>query len=392
MGFNQDEIDEILKRYTGESSTANSVPSSKKVDKTKTKEQIEVDIPKTKPEPRDEEKFKLEDIQRISLKSSENKPGVSNKTQPRFEDTKKSDDSRYLTRSEIIKQQSKNDVVRKAEEKQRMRKRKTTILNCLLVFFILVFLGSGGYLGYYFYNIKKSQDSFDDLKALITDDGNSGGSGTGTGTAGDAESGGLEYEVINGVKVQTKFAGVYAKNNDFIGWLKIDGTNVDYPVMYTPTDEQKYLHLDFYQEYSSSGTLFLSKNSDPFQPSDNILIYGHNMKAGTMFHTLLQYESQEFYKEHKTFTFDTINENGTYEVIAAFRTEIDESNDKLFKYYEFNNAADQAEFDEYVSKVKKMTPYSIDTTAEFGDKLVTLSTCAYHASEGRYVVVAKKIK
>ncbi len=353
MGYNQDEIDEILKRYSGESSNTKSTPTPKPVEEPK------VEKPKVVEKPRVEEEPKVEK-------------------------------STHLTRAEIIKQQSKNDVVRKAEEKQRMRKRKTTILNCLLVFFILVFLGSGGYLGYYFYNIKKSQDSFDDLKALITDDGNSGGSDTGT--AGDAESGGLEYEVINGVKVQTKLAGVYAKNNDFIGWLKIDGTNVDYPVMYTPTDEQKYLHLDFYQEYSSSGTLFLSKNSDPFQPSDNILIYGHNMKAGTMFHTLLQYESQDFYKEHKTFTFDTINENGTYEVIAAFRTEIDESNDKLFKYYEFNNAADQAEFDEYVSKVKKMTPYSIDTTAEFGDKLVTLSTCAYHASEGRYVVVAKKIK
>ena len=379
MGYSQDEIDEILKRYSGESSNTKSTPTPKPVEEPRVvEEEPKIEKPKIKDEPKAEEQKKS------SLRLS-----GSNRSSDSSESSEK---STHLTRAEIIKQQSKNDVVRKAEEKQRMRKRKTAILNCLLVFFILVFLGSGGYLGYYFYNIKKSQDSFDDLKALITDDGNSGGSGTGTGTAGDAEANGLEYEVINGVKVQTKFAGVYAKNNDFIGWLKIDGTNVDYPVMYTPTDEQKYLHLDFYQEYSSSGTLFLSKNSDPFQPSDNILIYGHNMKAGTMFHTLLQYESQEFYQEHKTFTFDTINDNGTYEVIAAFRTEIDESNDKLFKYYEFNNAADQAEFDEYVSKVKKMTPYSIDTTAEFGDKLVTLSTCAYHASEGRYVVVAKKIK
>ena len=280
MGYNQDEIDEILKRYSGESSNTKSTPTPVEEPRA-VEEEPKIEKPKIKDEPKAEEQKKSS----LRLSGSDRSSDSS----------ESSEKSTHLTRAEIIKQQSKNDVVRKAEEKQRMRKRKTAILNCLLVFFILVFLGSGGYLGYYFYNIKKSQDSFDDLKALITDDGNSGGSGTGTGTAGDAEANGLEYEVINGVKVQTKFAGVYAKNNDFIGWLKIDGTNVDYPVMYTPTDEQKYLHLDFYQEYSSSGTLFLSKNSDPFQPSDNILIYGHNMKAGTMFHTLLQYESQEFY-------------------------------------------------------------------------------------------------
>ena len=64
--------------------------------------------------------------------------------------------------------------------------------------------------------------------------------------------------------------------------------------------------------------------------------------------------------------------------------------DNTFKYYDFINAKDKDEFDEYVSKVKSKTPYKIDTTAEYGDKLVTLSTCAYHASEGRYVVVAKR--
>ena len=149
MGYSQDEIDEILKRYSGESSNTKSTPTPKPVE-----------------EPRVVEEPKV--VERPIVKEE---PKVEKPT--------------HLTRAEIIKQQSKNDVVRKAEEKQRMRKRKTAILNCLLVFFILVFLGSGGYLRYYFYNIKKSQDSFDDLKALITDDGNSGGSGTGTGTAGE---------------------------------------------------------------------------------------------------------------------------------------------------------------------------------------------------------------
>ena len=85
-------------------------------------------------------------------------------------------------------------------------------------------------------------------------------------------------------------------------------------------------------------------------------------------------------------------EDGTYEVIAAFRTKIDESDSSSFKYYEFFDADDETEFNAYVDKVKSLTPYNIPETATYGDCLLTLSTCAYHTNEGRYVVVAKKIK
>jgi sortase B len=202
----------------------------------------------------------------------------------------------------------------------------------------------------------------------------------------------LTYDTIDGVMVQSKFVDIYNANKEFIGWLTIPDTNVDYPVMFTPADEQKYLHLDFDQNYSSSGTLFVAKDADPIRPSDNVLIYGHNMKAGTMFHSLLSYEKEDFYQAHKRFTFDTLADNGTYEVIAAFRTQIDEDNPSLFKYYESFNFTDEKSFNEYVEKAKSLTPYNIDTTAEYGDKLITLSTCAYHTNEGRYVIVAKKVK
>jgi DNA-directed RNA polymerase subunit RPC12/RpoP len=103
------------------------------------------------------------------------------------------------------------------------------------------------------------------------------------------------------------------------------------------------------------------------------------------------YEKKDFYEGHKYIEFDTIDDNCTYEVIAAFRTVINESDPSNFDYYNFANANSKEEFDEYVSKVKSKTPYDISTTAEYGDKLITLSTCAYHANEGRYVVVAKKV-
>ncbi|MBP3808498.1 MAG: class B sortase [Eubacterium sp.] len=286
-----------------------------------------------------------------------------------------------------MKKKTSAEARKEAAIKQKKKKRKTAILNTLLVIFILIFLGSGTYLGLYFYKIRKAENSFDDVKKLIKEDGSKDPE---TGKKQDTDF--TSYETIEGNLVQSKFADVYTKNPDFIGWLTIPGTNVDYPVMYTPNDEQKYLHMDFNGDYSSSGTLFAAAGSNPLKARDNTLIYGHNMKAGTMFHALLSYESESFYKEHSKITFNTTFEDAEYEVIAAFRTKIDEDDPNSFKYYEFFKAENKEEFDEYVQKVKSLTPYNIEESAVYGENLLTLSTCAYHTNEGRYVVVAKKIK
>ena len=300
---------------------------------------------------------------------------------------------------DVSEAEKEKPVVKKAPEKKQTQKKpqktkskkvktkKDTVLNILLVVFIVTFLVSGGYLGMYYYNIHKAQKSFDSLKDMIKDVPGGDTLSKTNGTETDASE--ISYVDINGVRVQEKFADLYTANSDFIGWLTIPGTEIDYPVMHTPIDEEFYLHKDFNKEKSSSGTLFLSAKSNAIIPTDNVVIYGHNMKAGTMFHDLLKFETEDYYKEHKTFRFDTIEGNYEYEVIAAFRTEI-KGEDNTFKYYDFVSAKDKEEFDEYVEKVKSKTPYTIDTTAEYGDKLVTLSTCAYHANEGRYVVVAKR--
>ncbi|MBO4863106.1 MAG: class B sortase [Eubacterium sp.] len=279
------------------------------------------------------------------------------------------------------------------EKRQKKKKAANVFLDILLVLLIAVFIGSGAYLGIYFFNTGKAESQFVDLKRKIDTDAHSvspdGEKKSEEKT--DSNEDYLKYVDFNGVSVQSKFAELYEMNNDFIGWLMIPDTKIDYPVMYTPNDEEYYLHRDYNKENSSSGTLFLGKRSDCIKPSDNVIIYGHNMKAGTMFHGIISYESEDFYKEHKTIYFDTIDNNGKYEVIAAFRTEIREDDANSFKYYEFANASTPEEFDEYVERAKKLTPYTIDETAVYGEKLLTLSTCAYHVSDGRFVVVAKKI-
>lgn len=269
------------------------------------------------------------------------------------------------------------------------KKTKRVLYNICLVLLIVIFIGSALYLASYFLQSKKSEDQFDELEAMI-DEPVEPNEISYIATDGDAEPG-LEFVDIDGALVQKRYASLYRKNHDFIGWLSIEDTNIDYPVMQTPDDEEYYIHRDFYGDYSSAGTLFVDSSSNVQKPSDNILIYGHNMKTGKMFHDLLKYESEDFYKNHKYVQFNTIYGNATYEVIAAFRTNILSPEEEGFRYYQFFDAASEADFMQFVSGCKAMTSYNIDTSAQYGDSLITLSTCAYHTENGRFVVVAKKI-
>ncbi len=276
--------------------------------------------------------------------------------------------------------------------KKKLNKR-LVIYNILSAIFICIALGCGGYLAIYYLGNAKSEREFSSLKELIID----------TPTEINVEHEEELYVEVDGKYIQKKFSDIYNKNNDFIGWLTINDTHIDYPVVQTKEDEEYYLRRNFEKQSATHGTLFVdaSSNLGIYNPTikeydeeytTNIIIYGHNMKAGTMFHDILKYEDYDFYKEHKTFTFDTVYEDGVYEVIAAFRSQIYNEEDTNFKYYQFVQANNQEEFDYYVDNCKRLTPYDTEIDAEYGDVLLTLSTCSYHTDEGRYVVVAKKIK
>ena len=187
-----------------------------------------------------------------------------------------------------------------------------------------------------------------------------------------------------------KYAALYEENHDLAGWLSIEGMVIDYPVMQCEDDEY-YLHHDFYGNDSKYGCLYVRGVADVDTPGTNFIIYGHNMKDGSMFGDLDLYRRESFYREHPIISFDTLYEERTYEVLAVFRSQVYHSGEDAFRYYQFYEAQTQEEFAYFYENIKALALYDTGVTAEFGDTFLTLSICAYHVEDGRFVVVAKAV-
>lgn len=181
----------------------------------------------------------------------------------------------------------------------------------------------------------------------------------------------------------------YQMNSDMVGWICIPGTKINYPVMQTPDTPDYYLNRNFSKENSAWGTIYAREVCDVNAPSDNITIYGHYKRDGSMFTDLNKYKQKSFWQTHRTFSFDTLYEKHTYEIVAAFKTSANMG--QGFSYHLFVNAENEGEFNEFVSTVKSMSFYDTGVTAVYGDKLLCLSTCEYSLNNGRCVVVAKRI-
>lgn len=185
-----------------------------------------------------------------------------------------------------------------------------------------------------------------------------------------------------------KYVKLYQENKDLAGWISIEGMKIDYPVLQN-ADNEYYLHHDFYGKDSKYGCLYVKNHAD-LQTGTNFVIYGHNMKDGSMFGDLDLYQKESFYKEHPRISFDTLYEERTYDIIAVFRSQVYNAEDDVFKYYQFYEADTQDEFNDFYNNIKALSLYDTGVEAQFGDTFLTLSTCAYHVQDGRFVVVAKR--
>lgn len=259
-------------------------------------------------------------------------------------------------------------------KKQERRRRLIVVLASVVA--VVCF----GYFGVYYYYTVRTKGSYEELASLKNKN-----------SYFNIQDNQYVHKTNNELPdILPEYQTLYQKNKKLIGWLKIADTIIDYPVMQTSNNEY-YLDHNYNQEYDKNGSLFLDYTCSIYPRSTNLIIYGHHMKSGQMFGQLQKYAKESYYKDHKIIRFDTIYEKGTYEVMYVFRSQVYNVDDLVFKYYQFINANSGKEFDSYMKEMAEMSLYDTGVKAEFGDSLITLSTCDNSQEDGRFVVVAKKI-
>lgn len=265
------------------------------------------------------------------------------------------------------------------------------------ILLICVFTASAAVSGYLFFtqfrDAKSSAETFEDLAALIQDVETSQ-----TGRPDDTESGDVsqpsetespaEEDLIaaEAELAYAKYGTLYEQNSDFVGWICIEGTSINYPVMQTPDNPDYYLKHSFERTYSDYGVPYLDEACE-IGVSNNLVIYGHHMSNGTMFCDLDGYTDKTFCDAHPIIRFDTLSSFGEYEVIAVFRYNTNREDFRYDKYV----TMDEKTFASFIEQVQERQIYSTGRSAEYGDQLLTLSTCEYTYKNGRLVIVARKV-
>ena len=271
------------------------------------------------------------------------------------------------------------DKIVKEELEKREKRRKLLVVLCGMAA-----IGCLGYFGVYNWYNYRTADNYKQLSELKDKEP----------TTSDAPAPVIHYTAEEGQStpppVLDEYKNLLNKNKRLIGWVKIDDTNIDYPVMQT-TDNEYYLDHNLNQEYDKNGSIFMDKDCDVLKPSTNLILYGHHMKSGQMFGGLSLYSDQSYYEKHPYIQFDTIYEKGLYEIMYVFRSRVYSEDEIVFKYYQFIDAQSEQEFDSYMNDMEGMSLYDTGVTAQYGDRLLTLSTCDYQEKNGRFVVVAKKV-
>ena len=261
-------------------------------------------------------------------------------------------------------------------KKSGKRFKKKKINKKFYILLILIFITSISFIIYSLYNQHKNKKINEEAQDFISSDNNDNNNE-------NTES----IERIEKVKELQK------ENTDIVGWLEIENSNINYPVL-QGEDNDFYVTHNYKKEYSIDGSIFLDKDYDWSIPSTNLLLYGHNNRGSKeMFVDLINYKEESYYNDHKIIRFTTNTEDAQYEIISVFLSRVYYKHEtNVFRYYYFINATNEQEFNDYVQNSKKASLYNIDATAKYGDQLLTLSTCEFSQEDGRLAVVARKIK
>ncbi len=256
---------------------------------------------------------------------------------------------------------------------------KKIVYNILIVLFALVFIFALYKLGSTLWDYHENQELQGGLQEIFHQQNSNSLSET----SGEEQEGDESREESHVISIdKTGLEMIYEMNNDTVGWLSVPGMGVDQPVVWKQSDNDYYLYRDFYKKNRSAGTLFLDGYNNPKGENQNLVIYGHRMKDGSMFGNLGYYMSQSFYRNNKTFTYETLE--GTYlcEVFAVYRC------NTSLNYVQTYFPTEES-FNTYVQQCKELAAYNTGITPKYGETLMTFSTCDYEEENGRMVLHAR---
>lgn len=261
---------------------------------------------------------------------------------------------------------------------------KKVLFTVVVLVLVAAFGVSAFMVGNYLIDGKKQADRYNELSDIAANAQTETNKATTNATGENTESTDpTEPGMLPGYKE------IYEMNNDVVGWIKMEGTQMDYPVMQTPNDPNFYLYRNFDKADSARGSIYAWEAADIDSPSDNITLFGHHMADGSMFACLNAYTNKSAWDNNSLIFFDTLYEYHTYKIFAVFKTSANVG--QGFGYHKFVDAANEEEFNEFVSTCKKLAFYDTGVTPVYGDKLICLSTCEYTLDNGRLVVAAVRI-
>lgn len=250
---------------------------------------------------------------------------------------------------------------------KKQKKKGNAIYNILIIICILVFLGSGGYLAMQLYDYFDASNTRNNLEKMV----------------GEVDK---ETKLID-------YSKLYQENNDFVGWVKINGTKIDYPVV-KYTDNEKYLSTDFYGKPHRLGTVFADSRATLTKEyqSDNVVLYGHSAKDGSYFNDVRNYNKLDYYKKHPFVTFNTMYDNSDYVIIGCVLVDALDSSENGFIYSNYVEFTDDANYQEFMKKLTERNYYVSPIDVNKDDKYITLSTCEYVFEEARMAIFARKLR
>lgn len=189
------------------------------------------------------------------------------------------------------------------------------------------------------------------------------------------------YNLIREEKEESD--NLFEKNIDYRGWIKIDNTNINYPIL-QGQDNEEYLYKDINNEYIVSGSIFMNYLNNGFD-DQNTVLFGHNIKNGTMFANLKKYKEEDFFYNNNYIEIEL--SNGQYLKYKVFSVYITDINDNYTK----TSFEDKDEYKEFLERIKNKSIYKSDISVNENDKIITLSTCSYEFDDARLVVTGKLI-